>query len=1020
MIWSFSKDQFSVQISKLKILSMTKNVLLRVFALMLLTFSTALGQERTITGKVTSKDDGSGLPGVNVIIKGTSLGTVTDSNGVYSIATPSSGGTLLFSFIGYKTAEVEIGINTVIDLVMTDDATQLSEVVVVGYGEQSSRNSIQSVSTVSAETFRNVPAIGPQGLLQGQAAGVQVVGSSGLLGGAPAVRIRGAASISGGGSPLYVVDGVPLNDGANGAFSTQQGGGAPLNPLIDLNPNDIESMSVLKDAAAVSIYGSRGANGVILIKTKRGSSSSKTKISLDYSTGWSEPTKLLSYMSPSQYKTFVNEYRVARGQAPTVFPAGEFDWVKAVVRTGRVDNYNMSIRGGDNKTTFFVGGGYQTESGFTIGNDLKRLSGRFNIEHKLSDKIKFNVNYSLSNTTSDRIGAENNTFAPLTSSYLQTPSVVPRDANGNFVNTGFIANVLAIEALNDNKFNFLRQTGSVGASWNLLNDLTFRSEFGIDLVQSEEKSRVANIVTPGGSGSRSIVQDYKWLTTNTLNYNKSFGSDHNLTVLLGQSFETSDYNDIQVAGTGFVSDVLRNVNSAAVKTITDATGTQWALSSFFGRANYGIKDRYLFEATARRDGSSRFGSNKKYGTFWAVSGGWVLSDEEFMKGLTFLDFLKLTTSYGTSGNDRIGNFNWQQLYSAGVGADYAGAAGLIPATVPNPNLSWEETAQLDVGLSAAFFKNRLNVEVNYYEKNTTGLLLNQLLPFTTGFPSRAVNLGEVSNKGWDILIKSTNIQKGAFKWTSSFNIGFLQNRVIRLAPNKDPEGRDFLVGSAAQRAIVGETANTFYVIRYSGIDPATGDAKWFSRDGSLTSTPIADDRVVAGSAIPDFTGGITNTFTYKGFDLNAFFNFSYGNKVLIGGLAFTENLGGTFNKSQDLLNYWKQPGDNAFAPRLASPTAAAGVFNQLSTSSILDGSYLRLKNISLGYNAPKSFLNKIKFIDSFRIYVMASNIWTLTSTGFRGPDPEVSANGQSNQVLGESFFALPQAKSIQVGVNIGF
>ena len=991
-----------------------------IFLLLMIPSWGVMAQDRMVTGKVTSADDGTALPGVNVLVKGTINGTVSDSNGSYSIATPASGGILIFSFIGYKTTEIGIGNNTVIDLPMTDDATLLSEIVVVGYGEQSSRNSLQSVSTVSAEAFRNIPAIGPQALLQGQAAGVQVVGSSGLLGGSPAVRIRGAASISGGGSPLYVVDGVPLNDGANGSFSTQQGGGAPLNPLIDINPNDIESMSVLKDAAAVSIYGSRGANGVILIKTKRGSTGSKTKINLDYSTGWSEPTKVLSYMDPSQFKTFVNEYRVARGQAATVFPADEFDWVNAVVRTGKVDNYNISMRGGDDKTTFFVGGGYQTESGFTIGNDLKRLSGRFNIEHKVSDKIKFNVNYSLSNTTSDRIGAENSTFAPLTASYLQTPSVVPRDADGNFVNTGFIANVLAIEALNDNKFKFLRQTGSVGASWNILKDLTFRSEFGIDLVQSEEQARVVNIVTPGGTGSRAINQDYKWLTTNTLNYSKSFGSNHNLAVLLGQSFETSDYNDITVAGTGFVSDVLRNVNSAAVKTTTDATSTQWALSSFFGRANYRFKEKYLFEATVRRDGSSRFGLGSKYGNFWAVAGGWVLTDEEFMKGLTFIDFLKLTASYGTSGNDRIGNFASQQLYSAGVAADYGGAAGLIPTQVPNPNLSWEETAQLDVGFSAAFLKNRLNVEVNYYEKNTTGLLLNQPLPFTTGFPSASVNLGEVSNKGWDVLIKSTNIQQGSFKWTTSLNIGFLTNRVIRLAPNKDAEGRDFLQGSVAQRAIVGETANTFYVIRYSGIDPATGDAQWFSRDGSLTSSPIANDRVTAGSAIPDFTGGFTNTLNYKGFDLNVFFNFSYGNKVLIDGLRFTENLGGTFNKSQDLLNYWRQPGDNAFAPALASPTAAPGIFSQLSTLQLLDGSYLRLKNISFGYNAPKSLLNKSKFIDSFRVYVMASNIWTLTTAGFRGPDPEVSADGQSNQILGQSFFALPQAKSIQVGVNIGF
>ncbi len=998
---------------------MRKNLLLKMLPLFFaLVTSLAWAQERTVTGKVTSAEDGSGLPGVNVLVKGTTTGVVTDVDGKYSLT--ASGETLVFSFIGFKTTELQIGDRTTIDVVMESDATQLSEIVVVGYGEQSSRNRLQAVSTVNAESFKNIPSIGPQQMLQGQAAGVQVVNSTGVLGSSASVRIRGASSISGGGSPLYVVDGVPLNDGANGSFSSQQGASAPLNPLIDLNPNDVESMTVLKDAAAVAIYGSRGANGVILIKTKRGGSDSKTKINFDYSTGWSEPTKVLSYMSPSQYKKFVNEYETARALPVTAFPTSEFDWVNAVLRTGRVDNYNFSATGGNDKTTFFIGGGYQNESGYTIGNDLKRLSGRFNLEHKLNDKIKFNVNYALSNTTSDRIGTENSTFAPLTSSYLQTPSVLPRDANGNFVNTGFIANVLAIEALNDNKFTFLRQTGNIGASWNIIDNLRFRSEFGIDLVQSEEKQRVVNVITPGGTGSRFIAQDYKWLTTNTLNYDKTIAGNHNFAILLGQSFETSDYNDITVAGSGFVSDKLRNVASAATKTTTDATGTAWALASYFGRANYRFMDKYLFEATVRRDGSSRFGTGSKYGNFWAISGGWVLSDETFMKSISFLDFLKLTTSYGTAGNDRIGNFSSQQLYAAGLGSDYSGSPGLIPSQVPNPKLSWEETAQLDIGLSAVLLKNRISIDINYYEKKTTGLLLNNPLPFTTGFPSATVNLGEVSNKGWDIMIKSTNLTIGDFKWTTNFNIGFLTNKVVKLAPNKDAEGRDFLAGSAAQRAIVGETQNTFYLIRYSGIDAATGDAKWVARDGSLTSTPVANDRVVAGSAIPDFTGGLTNTFNYKGFDLNVFFNFSYGNKVLIDGLRFTENLGGTFNKSTDLLNYWKQAGDKAFAPRLNSTTAAAGIFNQLSTSQLLDGSYLRLKNITLGYSAPKSVLNKVKFVQSFRVYVMATNIWTLTSSGFRGPDPEVSANGQSNQVLGESFFALPQARSIQIGVNLGF
>lgn len=998
-----------------------------MFLLLMMASMVVMAQERTVSGKVTSAEDGSALPGVNVLVKGTSTGTVTDSQGSYSLTVPASA-TIVFSFVGFTTVEMVVGSQSVIDMKLASDITQLSEIVVTGYAEVSARNNVQAVSTVKSDAFRNVPAISPQQLLQGQAAGVQMVNSSGVLGAASTVRIRGAASISGGGSPLYVVDGVPLNDGGNGSFSTAQGGGSGLNPILDLNPNDIESMSVLKDAAAIAIYGSRGANGVILIKTKKGSNNAKTKINFDYSTGVSEPTGILSYMKPDEFTGFVDDYRAARtapnpalpgGGAPLTWPEGGFDWVDAVLRKGKINSYNISATGGDARTKFFVGGGYYTESGFTIGNDLSRLSGRFNLEHKISDKIKFGVNYALSNTDSDRIGAENNTFAPLTSSYLQTPTVQPRDADGNYVNTGFIANVLAIEELNDNKFLFKRQTGNISAQWDIIDGLFFRSEFGIDFVQSEEKSRVVNIVTPGGSGSRFVNEDNKWLTTNTLNYGKSVGDDHNFGVLLGQSYETADNTFIQVAGTGFVSDDLRNVSSASTKSTTEDNGTNWALSSFFGRFNYRFKDKYLFEVSGRRDGSSRFGPDVKYGNFYAVSGGWIISDESFLDGADFLDLLKLTTSYGTSGNDRIGNFPWQQLYGAGAGSDYASSPGLTPSQVPNPLLSWEQTAQFDVGLSATMFNSALSVDLNYYVKNTTDLLADVPLPLTTGFPSKTGNIGEMKNSGVDLQINATPV-KGDITWVTGFNVGFLKNEITKLPTNKDPEGRDFLTGSAAQRAIVGESLNTFYLIRYNGVNPQTGEAEWLTRDGEPTISPVANDRVVVGSAIPKFTGGFTNTLRYKGFDFTFFFNFSYGNKVYINGLSFTENMGGTFNKSTDLMNYWKQPGDIAFAPGLGSQTAAPGRFNQASTLFLLDGSYARLKTLTFGYTAPKSLLAKTKAIESLRVYVLAQNLFTIQSSDFRGPDPEVSANGQSNQVLGESFFALPQAKSWTFGLNIGF
>ena len=980
---------------------------------------TASWAQRTVTGTVTGEEDGTPVPGVNVILKGSAVGTVTDIDGKYQISVPESGGILVFSFIGLATEEIVVGTQSVINMVMTADIRQLSEIVVVGYGTQSTRNNVQAVSTVKADAFANVPAVSPQQLLQGQAAGVQMVNSSGVLGSAANIRVRGAASISGGSSPLFVVDGVPLNDGGNREFSTAQGAGSALNPLLDLNPNDIESMTVLKDAAAVAIYGSRGANGVIIIKTKRGQDG-KTRINFDYATGFSEPTNVLKYMNANQFGTFVNDWRAAapgRGNAVN-WPEEGFDWVDGVLQTGRINTYNLSMSGGSDKTQYFVGLGYHDEDGFTIGNSLERLSLRFNLDHKIGKRARAGVNFAISNTYSDRIGAENSTYAPLTSSYLQTPTVKPTDENGEYVNTGFIANVIAIEALNDNKFWLKRSVGSVYAEVDILKDLTFRSEAGIDLAQSEERYRDVDVLTPGGEGSAFVNQDNKWLITNTLNYQKDINK-HSFGLLLGQAYETADNYYIGVAGTGFVSDQLRNVSSASVKSTTEANGTQWGISSLFSRFNYSFNNRYLLEASLRNDASSRFGFDKRNGTFWAVSGGWILSDESFLSNVNFVDFLKLTASVGTSGNDRIGNFNSLPLFGAGVAADYGGLPGLIPTQVPNPNLSWEETFQTDIGISTFLFKRRLGLDVNYYIKNTTGLLLNVPLPWTTGFSNRSENVGEMENRGWDIQLNATIIQKKDFRWTANLNVGFLKNEVLKLPENKDEDGRDFLAGSTAQRAIVGYTQNSFYLIRYKGVNPETGDAEWLKKNGEPTTTPLAADRVIVGSAIPDFTGGFSTTFGWKGIELMAFFNYSYGNKVLIDGLRFTENMGGTFNKSTDLLNYWKQPGDNAFAPRLDSPTAGAGQFSRLSTNQLLDGSYLRLKTLMLSYSLPRNVLESTKVLNSARFYVMAQNIWTMMDKDFRGPDPEVSANGANTQVMGESFFALPQPKMVTFGVNIG-
>ncbi|GGH13200.1 SusC/RagA family TonB-linked outer membrane protein [Pedobacter zeae] len=988
-----------------------KKLLQSLFVLLFFA-STAIAQDRTITGTVTSSDDKLPIPGVSVRVTGTQIGTVTDANGKYSVIVPSGSKTLDFSFIGYLTKNITITASNTINVALASDSKTLSDVVVVGYGQQSKVLTTQTTATVKAESFKNMPIQTPQQALQGQAAGVNMINSSGVLGSEAQITIRGGGSISAAGRPLYVVDGVPLNS-SGGDYTQTQGGSSGLNPLINISPNDIESMTVLKDASAVAIYGSRGANGVILITTKKGASG-KTRISADYQNGFSSPTSVEEMMTADQFRQFRTDYLKANNQTVPAYPTASYNWVDAVIRTGKSNTVNLNASGGNEKTKFYLGGTYSDESGYTLGNNLKRLSGRLNLDHKISDKFTIGLNYSLSHIDMDRIGSENNTYAPLTAAYLQLPYITPYGPDGKFQNTGFVANVVAIAATGINKNYSDRSTGNAYLEYKIIPGLRLKTDWGIDNYGIDEKYRETDLLTPGGYAYRTHYTDNKWVNTNTLNYDKTFGK-HTIAALAGYSFETAKLTQMMVEGSGFVSDDLPNVGSASTPITASENIYEWALQSFFGRLNYDFDKKYLFEASLRRDGSSRFGPNKKYGNFYAVSGGWLISNEAFFnKDNNIAQNLKLTASYGTSGNDNIGFNAYYGTFASG--SNYLGQAGLTPSNVPNPDLSWEETGQLDIGLSARLFK-AIDVQFNFYNKNTTGALLTVPYPYTTGYASANRNVGKMRNRGYEVSINSDNIVGRDFTWRTSFNIGFNKNTIIDLPVNPDEDGRNFLTGSAVQRAITGYSKNSFYLIRYNGINPQTGNAEWLKKDGTVTTTPLASDRVIVGKGNPDFSGGITNTFTYKNFDLSAFFNFSYGNDVYLDGLQFADNFSsGSYNKSVKLLDYWKQPGDNAFAPALNSSTRTT--YQQASTKQLMDGSYLRLKTLSAGYSFPKELLQRTKLFTSLRIYFQGQNIWTIKNKDFRG-DPEISANGASNLVLGQSFFALPQAKTFTFGVNIG-
>ena len=985
-----------------------------LFAFVLLCTTSLFAQQKTVTGTV-SEENGP-LPGATIIIKGSTVGTQTDFDGNYSIQA-SSTDVLTFSYVGFEPQNIIVGNQTAIN-VSLEAGNSLDEVVVVAFGTQTKKKSIQSIASVNAEALRDIPANSPQELLQGQAAGVQVVQSSGVLGAAPTIKIRGVASVSSGARPLFVVDGVPLNDTD---LTSNQGANQGLNPLANINPNDIENISVLKDASATAIYGSRGSNGVVLITTKSGTKGGETTVTLNVSTAVSQSTDTFDMLNGDQYRQYAVDAGYFGDVTTDDLPQGDFDWIDGVTRSGISKNIDASVSGGSEKTSFFISTNFKNEDGFIIGNALDRRAGRININHQANDWLNIAANIGITNNKFDRVGAENNTAAPLTSAYLIRPWVQPRDEEGAFVNTGFIQNTIAIETLDINNADQTRTTGNVNLKADITDYLSFTTSFGIDRVIIEEQRRSFEINTPGGSASDFYAQDNRWVSTNTLNFDKTFGDKHDIGALVGMSFEENSIRQAFVAGTGFVSDSDINVTSAAEKTSTTSSATANSLVGYFARANYAYDDKYILEGSLRRDGSSRFGANNRFGTFFAIGAGWNLSEEKFLEDVSWINNLKLRGSYGTNGNDRIGNFSSLATYAGGIEGQYNNNAGLAPGSLGNPDLRWERSKSFDIGISGSFLKNRITFAVDYYKKNTDDLILNVPVSVSafSGPNSRPANVGEIENRGFDVSLTTDNFRGKDFSWTTSINVGINENEVISLpGAAVDDQGREFVAGSNSQRAIVGESVNTFFLVRYNGVNSQTGDAEWLDRDGNLTTTPTPDDRVIAGNANPDFVGGITNTFKYKNFDLNVLANFSVGNDIYIDGLRFTDNAASaSFNHRTTVLDVWTQPGDNAYVPAFDSPTF--GTFAQRSTLQLRDGSFLRMKNVTLGYTLGKDALGALEFFKSIRLYATATNLLTIKGDDLKGIDPEVTdtsaALGQ-----GETFFTPPQSKSFLFGATFQF
>lgn len=1015
----------------------------------------AWAQDRVVSGKVTSAEDGTTLPGVNVVLKGTTNGTVTDSDGNFKLTVPASGGTLIFSFIGLQKQEIVIGERSVVDVALGLDIQQLSEVIVTGYGSQLKQELTGNIARVKGSEIANVPLPTVDAALQGRAAGVYVNSQSGKLGQAVTVRVRGTSSISAGSQPLFVVDGVPIT-----TDDQSNTGAGNFNPLADINPNDIESMEVLKDASAGAIYGSRAANGVILITTKRGKAG-KTNVSLNYQSGVSEETNRVEMLNSTQYTELI--LRAAKYQddaegipvddpfSYTTYakdmmsyhsfgqwdtnPDASYDWQDQAFQQGKYNQFDLQLSGGSEQTKFFGSLQYLDQTGIIVGNDLNRVTGRLNLDHKANDWLSLGFSMSLARTFTTRLPNDNAFSNPLQMVALlpMTPFTIPEGEPGAGLPTGtppgdpnvglYYNPLISIDYGNFTQEGF-RNLSNAYFNVKILPGLSFQSEFGVDILsQNEEQyfqsqtirnqTRAENGV---GFNASSFVNNYN--TQNYFNYSKQFGKSV-IDAVLGMQYQQSQSKYSFVEGLGFPSDSYQKIASAATKSDGSSSEQNFRFNSVFLRANYKFNDRYLATLSLRRDGSSRFGENSRYGTFPAASVGWIMSEENFLKDNSTVSFLKARASYGQVGNAEIGNFPQLALFSGDAG--YAGTAGQRPSQLGNPDLKWETTTQLDVGVDFGFFNNRITGEVDYYQKKTDGLLLNVNVPATTGFSTQVRNVGKLENKGFELVLNTQNLV-GEFKWKTNFNISYNQNKVV------DIQGQ-IIEGGFFNRVMEGQPIGVFYTVEWGGVNPDNGDAQFIKNtknpDGSIDRSKVGPSaysqaqRVVVGNPNPDYIMGMTNDFSFKGFDLSIFINGVFGNQLSTYGMGRYSSASMRFedNNTADQLDAWTTPGQITDIPqaRLFANNGA-----QLSSRYVVDGSFVRVRNVTFGYNFPIEVISKVK-LSRARIYVSGLNLFTFTDYPYW--DPEVDADflaDGSNFARGNDFYTPPQPRTVLVGVNIGF
>ncbi len=1007
----------------------------------LITYAQSQNSNITLSGVVIDAQTKTPLPGATIHIKNTTHDGVTNDKGEFNFLTGQKLPiTFQLTYIGYKQAEITVNQRTNIVLALDAANTQLNDVVVVGYGTQQRKSLISSISKVGAADVKDIPVAGVDAQLQGKAAGVQINSNTGVPGDGVFIRVRGATSINASNDPLYVVDGVFIN---NTSLQTVNTGGRATSPIADINPADIESIEVLKDASATAIYGSRGANGVVIITTKRGKYGSKPTVNFNTSHGWAWAPQLWDLTTGPEHATIVNEFY--RNSEQDAIAAGDqagiakyaklpfrpvadggrglpeeqktYDRLGELFRTGALHNYNLSLQGGTQTNKYYLGAGYQQQEADIRPINFNRASLKFNFDQKIGDHVQVGTSNSIYRTYRNQARSGDGPQGGLLQSSLHTPTYLPElNPDGTPARYAGFDNLQVLIDNYDVHSTSLRYIGNIYAEAEILPDLKFRTSWSLDYNNYDESEYWNNLTQLGaaptnGLATSALTQNTTWINEQTLNYRKTFNAKHTLGILVGNTLQSNIQSTTSAQGTGFPSNDFKLISAAATRT-SDQEWTKATLASFFGRIDYNYAGKYFVEVSARADGSSRFGLHHQFGYFPAIGGAWRLKEEPFLKNVSTISDLKLRASYGLTGNQNgIGNFAAQGLWSGGAGypetAGSADQAGIYPLQLSNPDLKWEKTSQVNVGVDLGLFNDRLGIEVNLYSKNTTDALLQLPVNAISGFNTYYANAGKVGNKGYEVAITSINIRNKHFSWQTNFNISGNSNKIKELPVPVTYYNRDWV------RLQQGYSMYSFWLYKQLYVDPQTGNAVFedVNKDGQITTA----DRQIMGSAIPKFFGGINNSFTYGPFDLGVAFSFQYGNDVYNLNRFFGEG-GGTRDANRvifaDQLKRWQKPGDITDVPRV---TAYGNNYTLEQSSRFLeDGSFLKLSSLTFGYNLPKSLISKAGF-QNVRVYFIGSNLLILKK--YSGPDPEVNVTSSQN-VQGLDLGTPPQPRTVQFGVNV--